>query len=256
MAQEHTLKQIPGPPEYRNSAGRLLRLLEMLKPGAPYYKTIASLYGHEPPQKVAAELKGELYLDFMQIVSSAYHQFLDDIEATTAIPDATKPVMRDGLSKLVEIVYPANSSSPPRALQDAEIAVLRMAGSMIPEEDEMAADDKAKIAESIKQLGGTIEGAELPKSVRVALLEIVRLSRNSLDQYNIYGARGFKKAFKRMLSELMEVYLEQGPENVKDKDWWKQALDHVKQIDAVAGRLLKYKPLLESLGTLLLGGGG
>ena len=131
-----------------------------------------------------------------------------------------------------------------------------MAGSMIPQEGEIEDDDKTKIAESIDQLRTTIEDSELPTSVRTALLEIVRLSRNSLDQYNIYGARGFKAAFKRMLSELMEVYLEQGPNAVNNKAWWKQSIRHVKQFDAVAGRLLKYKPLLESAGTLCLGGGG
>ena len=83
-----------------------------------------------------------------------------------------------------------------------------------------------------------------------------RLSRNALDQYNIYGARGFKAAFKRMLSEQMEVYLEQGAKNIQDKPWWKQAVDHVKQIDAIAARLLECKPLLESVGALLLGRGG
>ena len=50
--------------------------------------------------------------------------------------------------------------------------------------------------------------------------------------------------------------LEQGPKSVNDKDWWKQTVGHVKQIDVVAGRLLKYKPLLESAGTFFLGGGG
>lgn len=88
--------------------------------------------------------------------------------------------------------------------------------------------------------------------MRIALLEIVRLSRNAVEQYNIYGARGFKAAFKRMLSELMEVYFDQGADKVKDKAWWKQAVEHVKLIDAMAARLEKYRPLLESAGRIFL----
>jgi len=127
---------------------------------------------------------------------------------------------------------------------------------MLPEEQELLDDDKNKILESIERLKQTIDESDLPKSVRIALLEIVRLSRNALDQFNIHGARGFKAAFKRMLSELLEVYLDQGPDTVKNKSWWNQAFEHVKLIDAVAGRLLKYKPLLESVGRLFLGYGG
>ncbi len=115
MAKDFTLKRIPSPPEYLNSAGRLLRLLELLRSNASYYDVIAKLYGHENPNEIAPERKGELYLDFMQILSSAYRQFWDEVNSTAEIPDATKPVIASGLSKLIEVIYPANSNAAPQS---------------------------------------------------------------------------------------------------------------------------------------------
>ncbi|WP_146512734.1 hypothetical protein [Thalassoglobus neptunius] len=76
-------------------------------------------------------------------------------------------------------------------------------------------------------------------------MELVRLSRNALDHYTIHGARGFRDAFKKMLAELMEVYLDEGKDVTKTK-WWGKAVNHAKTVDVVAAKLLKYKPLLEN----------
>lgn len=130
--------------------------------------------------------------------------------------------------------------------------LLRTASTMLSEDEDLPKEDKDTVLDSIERLKSTVDKSDLPKSVRNALLEVVRLSRNALDHFNIYGARGFRIAFKRMLSELMEIYLHQGPNEVMHKPWWKQALEHVQLVDQIAGKLLKYKPLLESAGTLFL----
>ena len=252
MTRPPTLVQLPAPPEYRNSAGRLLRLLEMLQSKRNYYETIISFYTRDNSNKNNTEYKVEVYLDFMRMLSSSYNKFIDDVRLSSAIPDDTKTVILNGLSNLVQIVFPENTNRAPRPLQNAEIAVLRMAGHQLPQEGELENSDKARISESIEKLQITIDQSELPRSVRIALLEISRLSRNALEQYNIHGAKGFKIAFKRMLAELMEIYLEQGPKDVENRSWWKQAIDHVKTIDAVAGSLLKYRPLLETVGPFFI----
>lgn len=254
MKDQYKLQRVPAAPEYRNSAGRLLRLLEMLRSQNAYVETVATFY-EDQRGSITNETKGYLYLQFMRLLTSAYEEFVNDIEATDTIPEATKKVLQDGLSNLRQMVYPINMGNAPRPLQDSDIALLRMASSMLPEETALRKEDADTISESIERLKDTVNQSDLPKSVRNALLEIVRLSRNALDQFNIHGARGFKAAFKRMLSELMEIYLDQGPDTVKDKSWWKQALEHVKLVDNVAGRLLKYKPLLDSFGRIFLGPG-
>ena len=72
-----------------------------------------------------------------------------------------------------------------------------------------------------------------------------------MDQYTIHGARGFKDAFKKMLAELMEVYLDEGSQ-VSKKSWWKKAVGHAKLFDGVAAKLMKYKPLLENAGKIFM----
>lgn len=251
--KQFKLKRLPAPPEYRNSAGRLLSLLEMFQSNQTYYNQIAEWYGEK--QDVSPQLKGKLYIEFMQVVSDVYREFLDDLTDASEIPEESKPVIRKGLSNLSETVYPANPTGTPRVLHGGERGLLQVAASMLPREDDLPQDDVDAIEKSITQLKETIENADVPKSVRIALLEVARLSRNALDQYNIYGARGFKAAFKRMLAELMEISLREGPNEVKNQKWWQQAVEHAKLVDSVAGKMLKYKPLLEPLGTLLLGSG-
>jgi hypothetical protein len=244
--EEHVLQRTPGPPEHRNSAGRLLGLLHMLDSQESYYATIAAFYGEKPAGNVRHPDAGHLYISFMQILSSAHYKFMDDLSTTEAIPPASKDVIVDGLSKLGEIVHPNNPNDAPRPLQEAEAALLKMAGSMLPEEAELGDDDREKLQSSTEELKQAISDSELPKSVRRALLEVVRLSRNAIDHYTIWGGRGFRTAFKRMLSELMEVYLQEGTSEPKDKPWWRQALEHVALFDALAARLLRHKPLLAS----------
>ena len=160
----------------------------------------------------------------------------------------------EGTESIKSVVYPMNPQSSPTSLQAAQIALLRMAGTMLPPDGDLLESDEGNIRNSIEELRQVIENSEISKSARTALLEVVKLSRNALDQYTIHGARGFKKAFKRMLAELMEVYVTDGKE-VVEQTWWKQAMDHLKLVDGIAGRLMKYKPLLESTTTLFLGDG-
>lgn len=252
---KHNLINIQEPPEFLNSAGRLLLLIRHLK--SPdintYLQSAMVLFGL--PKDSTTEYQSQFAIVLLGVLSSAYKEFLSDIKESSEIPEVTKSIIIEGVSPLNEIIYPYNFGNTIRDITPSEVSVLRMAGSMLSKEGDPGELGKKEISDSIANLQETIDSTELPPSVRIALSEIVRLSRNAHDQYNIYGARGFKKAFKRMLSELMEVYLEQGAEKVKDEDWWDQALKHLKTVDEVAGRLLKYKPLLEGVSTLVLGQG-
>ena len=86
-------------------------------------------------------------------------------------------------------------------------------------------------------------------------MEVVRLSRNTLDQYSIWGAEGFEETFKRMLAEVSIVWLEHGRQKVQEEPWFKQLWEHVQLVDKIARKLLEYKPLLEAGAPWLLGGG-
>lgn len=119
-------------------------------PNAAYYETVATFFdGKEAP---TIEVKSELYLEFMHLLSSAYQEFISDIEAADTIGKPAKQVLKDGLSKLPQIIYPINMGNVPRQLQDAEIVSLRMAGSMLAQEEKLSKEDIATISESIARL--------------------------------------------------------------------------------------------------------
>ena len=247
---ELTLTKTPPAPEFNNSAGRLLALLQMYQSRSSHFDAIAAFYEGSSQSN---ELKARAYIDFMGMVGHAFDEFLADIQTSDKIPDPSRAVITDGIGRLISIAYPIQPQGAPTTLQDAEIALIRMAGSMLDAEPELEESDADAIRTSIDDLRSTLENSEISKSARVAMLELCRLSRNALDQYAIHGARGFKRAFKKMLSELMETYLEEGSE-VSEKPWWKSALGHAKLFDAIAAKLSKYKPLLESASTIFLGG--
>ena len=101
----------------------------------------------------------------------------------------------------------------------------------------------------------TIE--ELPDGsvLRKILLELARLSEDSVNRFNIYGAKGIKKAFKDMLAEVAEVYLQDEEEisEAKNTPAWRKIVIHIKMFDNVAAKAMKYKPLLEKASQFLIG---
>ena len=246
------LKKLPATPEFSNSAGRLLSLLNLLNSGKNqnHFDVIASLYGRT---KAENDFKAQAYVHFMSMVSQTFSDFIGDIRTSEKIPDASRQVILDGIGRVMTLAHPINPTSAPQALQGAEVALLRMAGSMLDAEPELEQDDVDAIRKSIDELWADVEGSDISKSAKTAMLELCKLSRSSIDYYRIQGARGFKKAFKGMLAELMAVYLDEGTD-VQKTAWWKKAVGHAKLFDTVAAKLSKYKPLLESASTLFLGG--
>ena len=244
------LVQAPQPPEFNNSAGRLLSLLQLLESKKDYFTTTALLYGQ--PDNAPKDVKARTYVAFMAMVGRAFDEFIVDIETSPQIPDSTRSVIKEGIVNLVQCAFPTEVGNVPRKLQEAEVALLRMAGSILEAELDLPDSDAESIRQSLDALRKELESSELKNSARTALLELVRLSRSALDHYTIYGARGFRDAFRKMLSELMEVYLAEG-KDVTTQSWWNKAVIHIKNVDAVAAKLLKYKPLLENAATIFIG---
>ena len=237
------------PPEFNNSAGRLLCLLKMLPTGHNYFDTIVQFYGFKI--NAPSETKGRAYLDFMALIGLAFDEFIVDVETSNSIPEGTRGIIKEGLSDLINSAYPTSPNNGARQLQDSEIALLRMAASMLSTEPPLEENEIQSIRSSIDGLQTLLEDSSLKPSARAAILELARLSRNAIDYYAIHGAKGFRSAFKKMLADLMETWLHEGKETTK-QTWWTMAMDHVKKFDAVASRLLKYKPLLEGAGGLFL----
>lgn len=242
-----------GKPEFRNSAGRLLFLLKLLQSQESYFGIIAKLYGLPagiPTPESAANIS-RAFLAFMPLVTHAYEEFLTELSTSESIQEATRNIIHNGLSNVTSIVYSTNPASNPPRLSGSDVTVLQLAASMLDSEPELPPDDVQSIRDSLEELRILLEDSDLKPNARNALLELMRLSRNAIDYYSIYGARGFKKAFKKMLAELMELLFHEG-EAVKNEEWWTKAVNHLRLIDKVASALLKYRPLLENI-TVLIG---
>ncbi len=137
-------------PEFNNSAGRLLCLLKMLPSNQSYFDTIVQFYGFE--RKAPAETKARAYLDFMALIGLAFDEFIVDVETSTTIPEVTRGIIKEGLSDLVNCAYPMTPHNPARKLQDAEVALLRMAASMLAKESDLQESDVQNIRDSIGDL--------------------------------------------------------------------------------------------------------
>jgi hypothetical protein len=243
------LKKSFDAPEFNNSAGRLLCLLKVLHSQYSYFDTIVQFYGYDA--HAPAETKGRAYLEFMALIGLAFDEFIVDVESSKTIPEVTRGIIKEGLSDLINCAYPISPNSSARKLQDAEVALLRMAASMLAEEPALNEGDVQSIRASIDELQRLLEISDLKTSARNAILELMRLSRNAIDYYAIHGAKGFRAAFKKMLADLMEIYLHEGKQATKE-NWWTKAIDHLRRVDAVASKLLKYKPLLDGAQTLFV----
>ncbi len=238
-------------PEFSNSAGRLLALLGSLAPGADYFVNIATLYGGN--SGTSEEAKVRIYLDYMSMTIEVFDELMQDIENSPVINQETKCMLTTGLGSLGSLIFNIVPSNPPRGLQETERVYLRMAGSMLEKEEQLGSEEIDGILEAIDLLMNRLDDANIHQSAKEALMELARHARFAVDHYRIYGLKGFRSACKKMLGELLVILAEEG-NDVKQQAWWQNAVELVKKFDAIASRLVKYKPLLEAGGRLLLGG--
>ncbi|TWT30518.1 hypothetical protein KOR42_54570 [Thalassoglobus neptunius] len=158
MTTELELKKKPQSPEFNNSAGRLLSLLRLLESKEHYFNTVVQLYGRK--NDAPNDIKGRAYIDFMGIVGKTFDEFIVEIETSPKIPDGTRAVIKDGIANLIHCAFPSSPNNAPRALQEAEVALLRMAGSMLDVEDDLEQSDADAIRESMDELRKELENSD------------------------------------------------------------------------------------------------
>ncbi len=243
-------------PKYPNSAGRLLAILEGLKPqGTLTQQLLPLIFDRQMPGNAHEQsIENIKVLTELHIM---YVEFLQDL-ANADIPDDEKSVLEKGLVSLATLMYPAASNQGARVVSESEKALLEVCATRLPKENVLEDSDIENIRESISLLRETIE--ELPDAsiLRNILLELARLSEDSINRFNIYGAKGVKKAFKDMLAEVAEIYLqdEEDVSDIKSTPAWDKAIKHIKLFDSVAAKAMKYKPLLEKASQYLSLSGG
>ncbi len=232
-------------PKYPNSAGRLLALLEILKPNqAAGSQLIPIFLGEKVPQnKRQLSLAGVKAITKLHIM---YAEFLQDL-ATASIGDEEKSVLVKGLTSLENMMYPQSVGESIRPISEAEKALLEVCATRLQKENVIEKEDIKKILESVQVLKDEIDKLPSDATLRTVLLELTRLSEDSINRFNIYGSKGLKRAFKDMLAEVAEIYLQEQEDvsAIRDSTAWENTVKHIKLFDSIASKAMKYRPLLE-----------
>lgn len=241
-------------PEFCNSAGRLLAMMAAVPAGSALNEVLPPLIGvtsKNPNEKQQATLV------FFLELHKVYLEFREDM-LDAAINDQQRNTLLSGLTSLEQTLYPTQFNGALRAPTEAELSLLKVCATFIDQEAPITKDDIQAIRDSIAELRSRVEDGAISPTLRKALLELIRLTEDAISRFNIHGARGLKKAFKAMLADAAELYgmtdPKQDREELKKSGTWAAILKHLKTVDLVASKLLKYRPLLEGASTLLLGG--
>jgi len=241
-------------PQYRNSAGRLLAFIGSIPANNSLLETLPPLIGQTPKSN---QEKQQLGLMALMELHKVYLEFRQDM-MDADINEKQREVLLKGLGSIEQSIYPMQLNGGMRQVTEAEISLLNVCATVIPEDGQVTKDDIEKIRESIAELRKVVEIGDISPTLRKALLELIRLSEESISRFNIHGARGLKKAFKAMLAESAELYgmtaSNADAEPIRNSPIWATIVNHLKLFDSIASRLMKYKPLLEAGAQILIGG--
>jgi len=240
-------------PKYHNSAGRLLAILESLKSNQPVVNELGPLFfGEAATQDV--KHKSLLGIKSITQLHIIYANFVEDLE-NAEMGDEEKAVLMKGLASLTTLMYPTSTDQGMRVVSEAEKALLEVCATRLPKENVIETEDIELILSSIQELKDLVVDLPEKSVLKTILLELIRLSEDAISRFNIYGAKGLKTAFKGMLAEVAEVYLqdEEDVSEIRDNKGWKKVTNHLKTMDKVAAKVMKYKPLIEKTSNFLLG---
>ena len=239
-------------PEYENSAGRLLALLTSIPNGRSLLDEVPKLLEVKPSSE---QHKQQMALRYLMDMHHLYLEFQQDM-IDAEINEQQRGVLLAGLSGVQSSLYPVQLNAGYRAINDAEISLLKVCATFIDQEGRISDDDVTLIRDSIDQLRKQVEEGNISNTLRKALLELIRLSEDAISRHKIYGARGLKKTFKLMLADAAELYGVTGNQDHQEEliksNTWKLIVKHLKLLDSVASKLLKYKPLLSGASKFLL----
>jgi hypothetical protein len=242
------------PPKYPNSAGRLLAVLGPLQNNQGLaQQLVPMLLDKISPTtdnlKRARGIRALAELDLMHL------QFRRDMDAAD-INDDQKKVLLTGLTGIEQTIYPDTINGGPRILTEAEKSLLEVCATILPKESTLEKDDLSEIQASIASLRDQVKAADTSPTLKKILLELIRLSEDAINRFNIHGARGLKEAFKGMLAEIAELYYstsDKEKEAIQATSTWAAITAHLRKFDEIGGKLLKYRPVLDHVATLLLG---
>lgn len=238
-------------PKYNNSAGRLLEIMSKIPTGQELGHCIPAYFSIPDAKSATNNIERAFFTyEGLQELQSLYLQFLAEMKKVQ-INDSQRTVLLNGLAGLKETIYPYQFNSGFRAPGPAEKSLLEVCATILPVDGDLITAEVDAIKASIRDLEKAVNESETPEELKKVLLEFVRLSRDSIDRYNIHGAAGLRKAFKQMLAETAELHfvtsIEQETE-IKESAAWKKLLIHLNKFNDLLSLVSKHAPLLKKAG--------
>ncbi|MGJ8641037.1 MAG: hypothetical protein ACSHYA_16725 [Opitutaceae bacterium] len=245
--------------KYNNSAGRLLGILNAIKQNGngAYIELFPKIFGNDDtPEKLSKIQKLSLTFDAIHELQALYTQVVSDIQKGSLSKEQIEVALR-GILSVRETINPENLSSRFRAITEAEAAMLELCAAGLDICSDASEEDIDGLRQSIDDLYRTANKPETNETLRTVILELARISRTSIDLYEIRGPEGLKAAFKGMIGELSEILFtgvsEETKEEIQKSEAWTKVCQHLHKFDTVASKLMKYRPLLEGSARLFLG---
>ena len=232
-------------PKFNNSAGRLLEILSHIDPGKPLQSYLPDLIFQAEPQWNGHK-RIEMTIDAMSEIQRIYHQFKEDME-TAPFNDEQREVFKKRLEKIEDIIYTPAANGAVRAITEGEKVGFEFCATTFEREAEFASSDIEAIWRDIHELQQQVEKGDIPPALKRMLLELIRLSQDALERYNIHGSRGIEKAFKGMLGEVIWLnrYSKEEKEKIKNSPAWKKVWKFFVTFESAFAKTMKYPPMIE-----------
>jgi len=247
--------------KYNNSAGRLLAILNAIKQtgNETYMDLFPKVFGNDDEEannKLSAIQRLSITFDGIHELQTLYSHVVADIEKSSLAKEQVEVALR-GILSVRGTINPANLQSKFRPISDAEAAMLEMCAAGLEKFADASDDELEELRKSAEDLFETAKRQDIDETLQRVILELARVSRTSIDLYEIRGPDGLRAAFKEMIGELSEILFtgtsEDQKEKIKKSDAWKEVCKHLQRFDMVASKLMQYKPLLEGGAQILIG---
>lgn len=119
-------------------------------------------------------------------------------------------------------------------------------------EGHLEGKDLEALATQIAELTERVTESSINKELRTVLLDLLEGVRRAIAEYRIRGAAGLREAMARSIGLVLLAW--QGVSEPEEKETVSRVLEFLGKLDSILGRLMKYKPILVSIGRKLLPG--
>lgn len=192
-------------PQYNNSAGRILAVLERFptkkRPNKGISrKQLADAMGMADSWSAILLAIDDLQSEYRVLVNDL-EQFRDNTHKHELYSKNLGDIEQSISSFKLDL--PGNSAQV--EVSEASRTALTFIAADLPQDDLPTESDLNRIRELVNELQSEVESStELARSVKDWLLDLVRIIRDSLDRYAIRGSRGMRRQFSTLLGELMQ----------------------------------------------------